>query len=410
MDRRLWTRFAVAATVMLSTVILSTAGGCQSRSPQPTFDPFLNRATIPPPPTGSASGGIAPAYGAAPAYPNPGAAPGAAGAYPPSGAPLNPAQPYGPQSFGTPPAVQYAPPQTQAPAGGTPYTPPGGYNYQNQYRQGAANDVEESDSPLEERTGRRQVAARNNYDEVESAVAFVGNSNPAAGDRNGVSQVRWAGGVEDSSSVQQPGAMRTVSYESAVPAGNQGNSTLRFVENGNAKSKARIAASPARGAIGNTRFEEQMAQAPQPTRTASFGQRTAELRVMPTRSIVTSSTNEVEAPAAASFPAEDTAPVQPAAVDPPHSTARFAHDAQYQWLNGRLEFSQLDRRWKLRYIEIDGETDGFGGSVILADASALEGFRPGEFVTVRGVVDTTQTRAGSFAPAYRLQQIQRTGN
>lgn len=413
MDRRLW-----ACMALLSTMLV-TAGGCHNRSQAPAFDPFINRATIPPPPTGAAAGGTAPAFNAPPA--------GAVGVVQPGGTPLNPAQPYGPPSaFGSPPTIsapagQFAPPQMQAPAGTAPYNPPGGYNYQNQYRQGAANDWPETTDPAEAGTARRQIAARGGYEERGSTLAFAGNSVSAVDNSAGVSQVRWAGGIESSNPTSHSSSIRTVSYESAAFGGDQGVSTLRFVETEEAKPRRpapfatsqspAIGQSPARNAEPESLPEDDDRRFLSMETSSSANERPAtEPRPAAMHSIVSNRTNEAPTASPSNFIPIDTLPVQAATAPVPHSTARFAHDAQYQWLNGRLEYSQLDRRWKLRYIEIDGETDSFGGSVILPEASALQGYQPGEFVTVQGTVDASQTSPGSFAPIYRVQNVQRTGN
>ena len=74
---------------------------------------------------------------------------------------------------------------------------------------------------------------------------------------------------------------------------------------------------------------------------------------------------------------------------------------------GKLEYSAVHKQWKLRYIPIDEKNDDYGGSVILSDASKLEGFQAGNFVKVTGNVG--QKNAGSLerAPHYYVDQIQR---
>lgn len=100
-----------------------------------------------------------------------------------------------------------------------------------------------------------------------------------------------------------------------------------------------------------------------------------------------------------------------AAIDiadlPPASSSggRYGYDPEYRWLQGQLEYSQIDRSWKLRYIPIDGHTDRFGGSVVL-DAPSLDDYQPGDFVTVEGAV-AGGTSAGGFAPLYRTASIER---
>ena len=89
----------------------------------------------------------------------------------------------------------------------------------------------------------------------------------------------------------------------------------------------------------------------------------------------------------------------------PVTGGRYGHDPQYTWLKGRLEQSQVDRKWKLRYIPIDGATDRFGGSVVL-DGAQLAGLEPHDFVVVRGQLATGPQTAGAYAPVYNIEQIE----
>ncbi|HEV7224059.1 MAG TPA: hypothetical protein VGN42_15225, partial [Pirellulales bacterium] len=51
----------------------------------------------------------------------------------------------------------------------------------------------------------------------------------------------------------------------------------------------------------------------------------------------------------------------------PGAADRYGYSADYHALRGQLEYSLAERRWKLRYIPIDGDTDPHGGSVVLVD-------------------------------------------
>lgn len=84
----------------------------------------------------------------------------------------------------------------------------------------------------------------------------------------------------------------------------------------------------------------------------------------------------------------------------------YAFGPDYTWLRGRLEYSQTARSWKLRYIPIDGQTDSYGGSVVLADSPALAAFKPGDTVSARGALAGASPHSGSFSPLYQLQQIE----
>jgi hypothetical protein len=117
--------------------------------------------------------------------------------------------------------------------------------------------------------------------------------------------------------------------------------------------------------------------------------------------VVTEVASEPSPKATIATPVLEPAPL-PAAPKP---AMGYAND--YTWLRGTLEFSAIDRRWKLRYIPIDGATDRFGGSVILGESADLDGFRPGELVEVRGRVGRRTSSASDFAPPYEVRLIAR---
>jgi hypothetical protein len=85
--------------------------------------------------------------------------------------------------------------------------------------------------------------------------------------------------------------------------------------------------------------------------------------------------------------------------------ASYGHDPDYAWLKGKLEYSNIDRRWKLRYIPIDGQTDSHGGSVVLPDSPLLEGFESGDFIAVQGSL--AGKASSGYAPNYDLSRIKR---
>lgn len=111
----------------LPTALLLAAlclAGC--RRAQPTFDPFLPRTRIPPPPTGAATG--APdAYYTNPTPPMTGGAPSWPAAGAPAAAPGNLYSPPGgyqyPQPTPAPGSSNYAPPPGSAPAASTGVAP-----------------------------------------------------------------------------------------------------------------------------------------------------------------------------------------------------------------------------------------------------------------------------------------------
>lgn len=89
------------------------------------------------------------------------------------------------------------------------------------------------------------------------------------------------------------------------------------------------------------------------------------------------------------------------------SPGAYSKDANYRWLKGKLEYSRIDDRWKLRYIPIDGDTDDYGGSVVLLGSRLLEGYKPGEYVTVNGTLGETDARGSGYAPTYTVDRVQR---
>jgi len=91
--------------------------------------------------------------------------------------------------------------------------------------------------------------------------------------------------------------------------------------------------------------------------------------------------------------------------------ARYAHDPEYRCLRGRLEYSESTGRWKLRYISVEGTTDEFGGSVVLANPSQLSGYERGQFVEVHGRLGPAPQDADQgYAPEFEIAQIRGVGN
>jgi hypothetical protein len=94
------------------------------------------------------------------------------------------------------------------------------------------------------------------------------------------------------------------------------------------------------------------------------------------------------------------------AKGPTDRGATYGFDGNYAWLHGQLEYSAATKVWKLRYVPIDGPTDRFGGSVVLADSDLLAGHKAGEFVAVKGQLDGRPGPQGSFSPLYRVSEVQ----
>jgi hypothetical protein len=117
------------------------------------------------------------------------------------------------------------------------------------------------------------------------------------------------------------------------------------------------------------------------------------------------STGLNQASSATVVPASYNVAAHSAERDP--ATSRYGYEPNYGSLSGRLEYSQATRQWKLRYIPIDGATDRYGGSVVIHDAAELEGYRPGEFVTVSGAIVDEKAAGSRFSPKYEIRRIVR---
>lgn len=89
------------------------------------------------------------------------------------------------------------------------------------------------------------------------------------------------------------------------------------------------------------------------------------------------------------------------------AAGRYGYDAKYQWLQGKLEYSQVERTWRLRYIPVDGTTDTYGGSVTLAQTAKLSGLERGDFVEVHGRLVPPQAGSKTFSAGYEISDIKR---
>lgn len=86
----------------------------------------------------------------------------------------------------------------------------------------------------------------------------------------------------------------------------------------------------------------------------------------------------------------------------------YGYDPNYAWLQGKLQYSAADQRWKLRYIPHDaaGGVDQFGGSVTLSNVAGLDGRQSGDLVRVTGSLGARPAGSSDFAPIYHVQQVQ----
>lgn len=87
---------------------------------------------------------------------------------------------------------------------------------------------------------------------------------------------------------------------------------------------------------------------------------------------------------------------QPRAVQGPN----FAHDPNYRWLVGTLDYSRIQRQWLLRYTSFD-EEDRYGGCVTLIAPDAARYFKRGQMVRVEGTLIDPESR--QLLPAFEVQ-------
>lgn len=82
----------------------------------------------------------------------------------------------------------------------------------------------------------------------------------------------------------------------------------------------------------------------------------------------------------------------------------FAHAADYQWLQGELEYSHHNRTWQLRYASAS-EDDPWGGSMILmADPTSI-GLKEGHFVKLFGHISNPDDDKRTL-PVYKVDRFE----
>ena len=116
------------------------------------------------------------------------------------------------------------------------------------------------------------------------------------------------------------------------------------------------------------------------------------------------STNGDPAGRAERIPVEDDSPT-PTATRADDGLGRYGYSTDYRRLRGRLEFLESQKQWKLRYIPIDGKTDKYGGSVVIAPPDALAGCERGDFLELEGQLSERDSDSGDFAPAYEVTKV-----
>lgn len=111
--------------------------------------------------------------------------------------------------------------------------------------------------------------------------------------------------------------------------------------------------------------------------------------------------------------AADAKPAGPATVSPSasvnypgdHPGLTYGYDPGYKKLRGKLEYSVNTRLWRLRYLPTTGPIDAYGGEVVIADGSVLNGFEAGDYVAVEGKISPPS--ASSSAATYAINRIKR---
>lgn len=302
-------------------------------------DPFLPRTTVPPPATGAAVGGAA----AAPYYPGPA-----------SGTAAPPAS----SNFYAPPGDNYSYPPSGVPATAPPSGPPAPRATDNW--------------PMTRRTdGDKQSSSSS---KPAKAASLAIRSHVDSGEK---SDAKLASAVTETSHPSRPkGASNEVKIVRVVAP------TAKSESGAVASSDAPHMAEPRHLPPSDEAID--IMDLP-PARKSRAKQAS--------RRVVLASHQEPASKEEGSS----------AGVDAPEAAGRYAYAPDYRWLKGQLEYSLVDHSWKLRYIPIDGDTDAYGGSVVLEGAMPGE-FHAGEFVTIYGSL-SGDAATGHFAPKYRLDSI-----
>ena len=303
--------------------------------------------------------------------------------------------PPGTGAVGTPaPAPYYSAPSATAPAAGAPYTPPGGnYDYtppangpvgtpyQGEPNRYPADRIPMTNRDSNNRQSSNLPAAKTKPDAIRSRLAAA-SSVPGHADE--------ADANAHNASVGQDSENRV------VPA-----SHTKVVKVIRSHSEQHDEAASVAAAA-----EQEPRKLPEPDDAVDIMDLppagAATIRSRSAQRIASSNSGKVIR-ASHTEPAAAASTGKRPQVDP-FPAQRYAHSPGYKKLNGQLEYSLADRRWKLRYIPIDGDTDSYGGSVVLAGTVPQE-FQAGDFVTVEGSL-AGDAAPGEFAPAYQFDKIE----
>jgi len=92
-------------------------------------------------------------------------------------------------------------------------------------------------------------------------------------------------------------------------------------------------------------------------------------------------------------------------VQPLDRSNHYGHAPDYSWVKGRLEYSALHGGgWLLRYAPFD-EDDRYGGSVLLDIDPGSRGYKPGDWVKVKGQLVQPAADSSRARPAYRVAEM-----
>jgi hypothetical protein len=473
-----------------AVVVAFLLAGCQS-VPQPTFDPFQGRATVPPPSlrAPAVTAPVDPYYPGRP-LPGPGGpiAPGVTGAVPNSAAPpatfgSSATAPTGTAPAGVSPLPSGSPPRTGAPAFGTslpagtpalptgtrpftpqpapygqpmraapystPYSAPGAYT-PGSYPAGAPITIppdNTGDGSSERRPpalpargvsipreaidggdsgrfgasdegrspGRPLALRRTKTPLTLEELAAREEAQPASATRTEIAQAapRREARPAPAPQLRAVDTLPPVATRVASLNRRSASETTRVARPVHDEGPQLIAASDAlpevtpwapkeptvRKALSTSRGETFAARAVQPATVPA-------LKVVHADEVPASAEPQAsEVVQAVHFEpvAEVPAPRKKIVLEASPKLSSFATD--YTWLRGQLDYSAVDRRWKLRYIPIDGETDRYGGSVVLVDSPRLAPFQRGQWVEVRGRLARPGREETGYAPPYEVTSI-----
>ncbi len=388
--------------------VLAMLAGCKSAT---SFtDPFVGRTTVTPPGTGQIAGQNA----TTPYYtpPNSGgtAQPGATvpswitgsqGGQPPATGTTNP------RTFGTPGTAPGTLPNSGLPSTAQPgtnpssrYSPPQGFQYNgNSTYKGSNTGGSQPSGSGWSRPGERPST----LNRLGSGTTLAASRTANSGDR---STIATSPAAATSSTVATVGSSGGQSTASSSLAGRE--RIVRTIGPPPAGSTARPAAVRPwpYPASSSTRSSGRSTTPAAPTKAIDI------MDLPPSRTSASATSSNGVRLASTSSTARASKPASkavPATTDSFTSSAKYGHDPDYRWLKGKLEYSQIDRSWKLRYIPVEGKGDNYGGSVVLDEKSLGSGLERGHFVEVHGRVAAGTKPEGSYAPVYEVAELKRLG-